>query len=184
MSIFDQLYQQHCLKQRIAGTRSKLFRMVFAWGHNADLAHDLAQEAMTKALKNLAQLRDPAALESWVFGILANCWRDHFRRQREFVDLEEATLVEHDTPERLQQRQDVVDMVRDAVEDLADGQRQVLTLVDLEGFSYAEVASILEIPVGTVMSRLSRARSQLAEMLLKTQATQTAKGTVRLRSVT
>jgi len=184
MSIIKHLCQQHQLKQRIADNRSRLFRMAYAWGHNADLANDLAQEAMAKALKNLSQLREPEALDSWLFGILANCWRDHFRRQREHVDIEDVTLTDEATPERLHQRQDIIDLVRGAVAHLVEGQRHVLTLVDLEGFSYTEVANILGIPVGTVMSRLSRARSQLAGIVLAQHGARDDKGNTRLRSVT
>ena len=60
----------------------------------------------------------------------------------------------------------MVESVRNSIARLPEGQRQVITLVNLEGFSYAEVAEILDIPVGTVMSRLSRARGTLAEYLL------------------
>ena len=183
MNIVKQFCQQQQLKQRIADNRNRLYRMVFAWGHNADLANELAQEAMAKALKHLGQLRDPQALDSWLFGILANCWRDHFRRQHEHIDIDEVTLTEEATPERLLLRQDIITQVRAAVARLPEGQRHVLSLVDLEGFSYAEVAIILGIPVGTVMSRLSRARSQLASIMLAQHGTGEDKGKSRLRSV-
>lgn len=183
MSIIQQFCQQQQLKQRIADNRNRLFRMVFAWSHNADLANELAQEAMAKALKHLGQLRDPQALDSWLFGILANCWRDHFRRQHEHVDIDEVMLTDDETPERLHQRQDIITQVRDAVACLPEGQRHVLSLVDLEGFSYAQVSDILGIPVGTVMSRLSRARSQLASIVLARHGSEEDKGKARLRSV-
>lgn len=167
MALITDLGQTASLKQRIANNHNRLQRMVFSWGHNHDLAKDITQEAISKALKNLQQLKDSDALDSWLFGILINCWRDHFRKQRDTVDIDDIVLVETTTPETIQQHHGVVDQVRIAIGKLPQGQRQVVTLVDLEEFSYSEVAAILDIPVGTVMSRLSRARKQLSRMLME-----------------
>lgn len=166
MNLFDKVCAQRNLKQRIADNHKRLYRTAYAWGHDPDLASDITQETMAKALKRVSQLRDPNKLDSWLFGILINCWRDHFRQQRDTIDIDEVELQHQDTPEKLNQTQDMVDSVRRSIARLPEGQRQVITLVNLEGFSYAEVAEILEIPVGTVMSRLSRARGTLAEYLL------------------
>ena len=161
----------------------------YSWGHDPALASDLSQEAMVKALKQVKQLRDPKKLDSWLFGILINCWRDHFRKLRETVDIDDVELQHEDTPEKLKQTQDMVDSVRGSIARLPEGQRQVVTLVNLEGFSYAEVAEILEIPVGTVMSRLSRARNTLAEYLLTYKINQdvspitTGHGQAKLRRI-
>ena len=99
------------------------------------------------------------------------------------MDIEDANLVDDETPECLHHRQDVIEQVRHAVSRLSEGQRQVVTLVDLEGFSYTEVANILAIPVGTVMSRLSRARSALAEMLLPKRPELERNTNLKLRSI-
>jgi len=189
MNIIKNLCQQRDIRQKIASNHTRLYRTAYAWGHDADLASDLAQETMAKALKRANQLRDPGKLNSWLFGILLNCWRDHFRQQREVVDIDEIEMTHNDTPEKLNQTQDMVDSVRNSIARLPEGQRQVVTLVNLEGFSYSEVAEILEIPVGTVMSRLSRARSTLAEYLLNYKTNQDIKPAdaqseqVRLRRV-
>ena len=86
-------------------------------------------------------------------------------------------------PEGLHHRQDVIEQVRHAVSRLSEGQRHVVTLVDLEGFSYTEVSNILGIPVGTVMSRLSRARSHLAQMLLVKRPELEHNTNMKLRSI-
>ena len=172
MNFFKSVCQQRELKQRIADNHKRLYRTAFSWGHDPDLASDLAQETIVKALKRLGQLREPKKLDSWLFGILINCWRDHFRQQREMIDITEVDLLHEDTPEKLKQRHDLVSNVRQSIARLPEGQRQVVTLVNLEGFSYAEVAEILDIPVGTVMSRLSRARSTLSESLLNYKTNQ------------
>lgn len=130
-------------------------------------ADDLAQEALAKALRKSGQLRDPAALNTWLFSILSNCWRDHLRRHRETEDIDNVVLLHEETPEREHDDRQIVDKVRSAIARLPEGQRQVVTLVDLEGFTYMEVARILEIPIGTVMSRLCRAHSALRSRLLR-----------------
>ncbi len=166
MNIIKSLCLHRELRQRVARAHHRLYRVVYAWGHDPDLASDITQETMVKALKRLSQLRDPEKLDSWLFGILNNCWRDHFRRNREFSNIDDIELENNQTPDVLHEQQDIVSNVRHTISRLPTNQRYVITLVDLEGFSYAEVATILEIPVGTVMSRLSRARKFLAERLL------------------
>lgn len=161
-------------QEQLEQIRPKLYRVAFSWSHNAALADDLVQETLIKALKNAGQLRDPALLNGWLFSIMANCWRDHFRQHREMEDideLEDYRCVNETTPEDEHAQSQLVSRVWDAVAKLPMGQRQVLTLVDLEEFPYIEVAAILAIPIGTVMSRLCRARQAL-KILLKELAPQ------------
>lgn len=156
-------------RQQLTNSRPRLFRVAYSWCHQPDLADDLVQETMAKAIKYAKQLRDKNALQSWLFGIMANCWHDYLRKLKhmdDIDDLDDALLSHNDTPEQYHVRQDIVDLIQNTMAELPIGQRQVLGLVELEGFSYAEVANILDIPVGTVMSRLSRARAQMAERLL------------------
>lgn len=184
MGLLKSLCRQRELKQRIAETRPRLYRTAYAWCHDTHLASDLVQETLSKAIKRVGQLREENRLESWLFGIMVNCWRDHFRAQRETLDIDELELAHDRTPESEFHTQDIVNNVRRSIERLPEGQRQVVTLVDLEGFSYADVAVILEIPVGTVMSRLSRARQTLADYLLSYKtAEQSSMRTTALRRV-
>ena len=152
----------------IEALRPVLYRIAFAWCHDAALADDLVQEALSKGWTRRAQLRDEAALKAWLVSIMNHCWLDHLRSRRDFDDVEDwqdELESAADTPEVCCDRERVIACVREAVARLPLGQRQVLTLVDLEEFSYAEVAGILNIPVGTVMSRLSRARASLKSLL-------------------
>lgn len=151
--------------------RPKLFRTAFAWCHNRDLAEDLAQETLAKALTKVGQLRSIDALEGWLFRIMANLWRDHVRRDRPMDTMEDVDVRTEETPEDINSRQQTVARVRSALGKLPDNYRIALTLVDLEGFSYSETAVIMEVPVGTVMSRLSRGRSQLAKLLKESGST-------------
>jgi RNA polymerase sigma-70 factor (ECF subfamily) len=157
---------QRRLRQQVCDLRPQLFRTAFAWCHDAALADDLAQEAIIKALLRLKTLKDERALRAWVFRIMTNCYRDWGRGQKDVVDVEEIDLPGEESPEIQTDRDRVVRDVRHAMSQLSDDHRQVVTLVDLEGFAYAEVSEILDVPIGTVMSRLSRARSQLRKLLL------------------
>ena len=147
--------------------RPRLYKMAYSWSHAADIADDLVQDTVIKAIRNANSLRDINKMNSWLFTILSNCWRDYLRRQKPTDDIDECIFTNDDTPEFAQERQNITDIVQQAVATLPQGQRQVLSLVDLEGFSYAEVAEIVGIPSGTVMSRLNRARKALAEQLLE-----------------
>ncbi len=155
-------------EQRLGESRPRLWRLAHAWCRNRALADDLVQDALAKGLRNHAQLRDEESLHAWLCGILAHCWHDHLRAHRPMEDvteMDEAVLVADGSPETEYLQSEIVRRVRQAVAELPVAQREVVTLVDLEEFSYAEVAAILEIPIGTVMSRLSRARSALKERL-------------------
>lgn len=147
--------------------RPRLYKVAFSWCHAADVADDLVQDTVIKAIRNASSLRDMKKMNSWLFAILANCWRDYLRRQKQTDDIDECIFTDDDTPELAQERQNITDIVQQAIATLPQGQRQVLSLVDLEGFSYAEVAEIVGIPAGTVMSRLNRARKALSEQLLE-----------------
>lgn len=183
MKILSFFCRTDAFQEQLEQIRPKLFRVAFSWGHNSALADDLVQETLAKALKNAGQLRDPELLNGWLFGILANCWRDHFRKHREMEDiddLEDCLCVNETTPEDEHGQSQIISRVRDAVAQLPLGQRQVLTLVDLEEFSYIEVAAILAIPIGTVMSRLCRARQAL-KTLLKELAPQQSAQVIQIR---
>lgn len=149
------------IRTELAKRRDLLYRIAYSWCHSPALADDLVQETMEKALRNTRQLRDSAAVKSWLSRILANCWYDYLRRNRETVDLDRLSWEDQSRDEDIHEQQDIVKRVRAMVAELPMGQRQVITLVDLAGFSYIEVADILDIPIGTVMSRINRARKAL-----------------------
>ncbi|MEN8167413.1 MAG: RNA polymerase sigma factor [Pseudomonadota bacterium] len=166
MTIFDLGRIARGLHDRFGEHRDDLYRVALSGCGDSMLADDLAQEALTRAIAKQHQLKDAEKLEHWLFRILSNCWREHLRRLYPTQEIEELVLTSEHTPEMGLRRQQVIDRVRTAIGRLPLGQRQVVTLVDLQEFAYAEVAGILEIPVGTVMSRLSRARKALKEQLL------------------
>lgn len=158
------------LRGRIHEHRPAMLRVAFSWCHDRALAEDLVQDSLVKALSQADTLRDPDRLKPWLFVILGNCFRDHLRRLRPSEDLdalEDEILATGPRPDEAHEQAEVVARVRGAIAALPLGQRQAVTLVDLEGFAYAEVAAILGVPAGTVMSRLSRGRQALRALLLE-----------------
>ena len=170
-------------RKQLEEMRPRLYKVAYSWCHAADLADDLVQDAVIKAMRNANSLRDMNKMNSWLFTILANCWRDHLRRQKPTDDIDECIFTDDVSPEFVQERQNITDIVQHAVAELPLGQRQVLTLVDLEGFSYAEVAEIIGIPAGTVMSRLNRARKALSEQLLELKEENVLSSGIHIRVV-
>lgn len=165
MDVFNFFGRSRDTRKKLEQHRLRLYRIAYSWTHNGALADDLVQETLTKALVKSGQLRDAAAGDAWLYSILANCFRDHYRRQRDTDSMDDVELVQESTPESESSQLEVVRHVRAAMAQLPAGQRQVVTLVDLEGFSYVEVANILNVPIGTVMSRLCRARAALKHIL-------------------
>ena len=159
--------KQRELCKRLEDGRERLFRMAYAWSHNPDVADEVVQETMIKAMKSIDKVKNIDALDSWLFRILSNCFFDQCRKHRDEIDIDEIVLFERNTPESVHMQNEMLNSVRSAISCLTFKHRQVLTLIDIESFTYAEVANILDIPQGTVMSRLNRARQSLKKILDK-----------------
>jgi RNA polymerase sigma-70 factor (ECF subfamily) len=155
------LNKSQLIRKELEERRSLLYQIAYSWCHQPALADDLVQETMLKALRSSRQLNNTKAVKSWLTRILANCWYDHLRSRRDVIDIDSLPHETHPRTHDTNDRQDIIDRVRNMIAQLPSGQRQVITLVDLAGFSYAEIADILEIPIGTVMSRICRARKAL-----------------------
>lgn len=168
MGILAFISRTRQFEEKLEESRPRLWRLAHSWCRSRALADDLVQEALSKALKNHDQVRNGESPHAWLCGILAHCWHDHLRSHKEMDDVAEIAehhLVAAGTPEDDYLQSEIVRRVRLAVAALPLGQREVVTLVDLEELSYAEVSAVLGIPLGTVMSRLSRARAALKEAL-------------------
>ncbi len=183
MGLITGLTARRDFNSRLERRRGKLYRIAFSWCHDNHLADDLVQQTMCKALQSRAQLREPSAIDGWLYRILANCLRDFYRRYREMDEFDHERGPTAESAMQAAERADVVTQVRRAVADLPLAQRQVLTLVDLQGASYNEVATALEIPLGTVMSRLCRARRALKERLITKPQSAPTDNAERIRRV-
>jgi RNA polymerase sigma-70 factor (ECF subfamily) len=170
MDFVDRIFAGRELRKRIADNRDRLFRVALAWCGDRMVADDLVQETLMISLQRISQLRDKNRLNAWMYIILSNCWKQHLRRMRPTVDIDEVGMISDGDAESDYSEQEVVARVRRAIVKLPVGQRQTLTLVDLAGFSYAEVSEVLNIPIGTVMSRLYSARQSLQKTLVDIHA--------------
>jgi RNA polymerase sigma-70 factor (ECF subfamily) len=166
MDKIKDLFAARALKHEFASRRTKLYRVAYSWCHSPSLADDLVQETMFKAIKNIGSLRDQSTLDTWLYRILANNWHDYLRVQGRNVELMDIVDEKSSDQDDSYQQSQIVERVRSSVSNLPMQLREVVTLADFAGFSYAEMSDILEIPIGTVMSRLYRARQNLKEQLL------------------
>lgn len=153
------------IEQQISQLVPRLYSITYSWGCPKDVSDDLVQEAVTTALDKCAQLRDVNTLHCWVIRILVNTHRQYLRKHRWLMTIEDSDLIEEIGPARILEASRNVDKVRAAIALLSDEHRKVLVLVDMEGLSYRDVADVLEIKLGTVMSRLGRARLKLKKIL-------------------
>ena len=164
-SLFGRFGRQRKVREQICAERDRLYRIAWSWCHDKHLADDLVQETLARALAKIDSLREEGRLQVWLTQILANLYRDQFRRIQPETGLDTDILPAQGGPEDATDRSQLIMRTRKAIESLKDDQRQVLTLVDIAEFSYADTAAILSVPVGTVMSRLSRARQRMREIL-------------------
>ena len=153
------------LKRQIADSRDRLYRVALSWCGEEMLADDLVQEAIETGIRKRRQLRDESKLFSWLYRILNNAWYAHLRKNKTHETLDNDLPSDDMGPFSSYQELELVTRVRTAVALLPRDQRQVISLVDLGGLAYCEVAETLEIPIGTVMSRLHRARKGLLARL-------------------
>lgn len=147
----------------IAAELPRLRRYARALLRDAAEADDLVQDCLLRALDRRASWRHGESPRKWLFTILHNLHVDRLRsaaRRPQHVALEEAMVAGAATGDP-----GTVTDISHALGQLSEDQRQVVLLIALEGMSYAETAAILNVPVGTVMSRLSRSRERLRQIL-------------------
>ena len=147
----------------------RLRRFAVSITGNAHLGEDLAQIALEKALSNIDHWRPGTNMDSWLLRIAYNAWIDDVRAQKRRgpqvgLDSSAEQLLGEDGRDIVYARLEL-EAARAAMADLPIEFRSVLSLVAIEGMTYQEVAQTLKIPIGTVMSRLSRARKSLLEAL-------------------
>ena len=146
---------------------------------NPNDAEDLVQETYLKALRGFASFQPGTNFRAWMFQILRNTfWSSCSKLERRMtvaMDLEEegpALAVENETPETVLMKRSDSRLVQNAIDNLPLPYREALLLCEVEEMSYREIAEILSIPTGTVMSRLSRARKAVRESLCGQLSTQ------------
>jgi RNA polymerase sigma-70 factor (ECF subfamily) len=155
----------------------KIIQLVNRYVKDPSEAQDVAQEAFIKAYRALGDFRGDSAFYTWLYRIAINTAKNYLvsraRRSSNYqVDIDDAEALENapqlqgmDTPERLLLYQEIIDTIKTAIDNLPEEMRTAIMLREFEGMSYEEIAVAMDCPVGTVRSRLFRAREAIDNKL-------------------
>lgn len=155
----------------------KVINLVMRYMHDPDMAQDVAQEAFIKAYRGLKNFRGESAFYTWLYRIAINTAKNHLvsqgrRAPTSDIDADEAeqfegesALKEYGTPENEILRDEIQSIVSNAIDALPDDLRTAIVLRELEGMSYEEIAEAMDCPIGTVRSRIFRARESIDKVL-------------------
>jgi RNA polymerase sigma-70 factor, ECF subfamily len=152
---------------KLVGMLPRMLRYARCVARDEVLAQDLVQTACERALATAQGPGDGVPFEGWVFRILRNLWIDQNRRKHtegEHVELDEEVDAAHPHGESSLEAKLLLPKISQAIEALPQEQQEVLLLVCVEELAYKDVAQLLGVPMGTVMSRLARARRKLIEL--------------------
>jgi RNA polymerase sigma-70 factor, ECF subfamily len=158
--------EKESVEGRLVAFLPNLRRFAISLCGSRDIADDLVQAACERAIANADRFDPGTRFDAWMFRILRNLWIDQLRRQKTAgpqEDISERVDIAGVSGEKVVEAILTLKSVQQAIAELADEQREVLLLVCVEELSYRETAEVLGIPIGTVMSRLARARRNLAE---------------------
>lgn len=158
--------------------QKRVYAIAYGILRDRDDAWDAAQEAFVKAYKNLSRFKGDAAFYTWMYRITYNLAIDHYRSKgrKAAVHFEDPALMEsaleaegrptyQTDPAELTDRAELTRILHEAMNRLSEKHRAIIVLREVEGLSYEEIASVLGIPKGTVMSRLFHARKNLQDLL-------------------
>ena len=156
--------QPRSFEDGLVGLLPRLRRFAHALARNASDADDLAQMTIERALRSKTQWQPGTRLDSWLYRIMRNLWidtvRSRSRKEQHEAPAQDAEEVGDDPREAMEASIDLKRMMA-AMQRLPEEQREVVALILIEGFSYRETAELLELPIGTVSSRLVRGRTAL-----------------------
>jgi len=195
ITIDDTVLVQRCrqgdsdaMGQLITKYQDRIYNVILKICANHDDAAELTQETFVKVIENISTFKGESAFYTWLFRVAVNLTLNYCKREAKFrtQSLDMQTRPEFDSartnlgafltdesvqdPAILAQNREIGQIIADALNKLEDHQRTIVVLRDIEGMTYAEIADALQIELGTVKSRLSRAREnlrQILEMVLK-----------------
>lgn len=168
---------KHAFDLLVKKYQHRIMNVLSRYLHNPDDVKDITQEAFIKAYRALPTFRGDSAFYTWLYRIAINTAKNYLvaqsrRPTQGLVDNQEAEqydnadlLRENATPERLLQKEQVQEVIHKAFEELPDDLRTAISLRELEGMSYEEIADAMDCPIGTVRSRIFRAREAIDKKL-------------------
>ncbi len=153
------------MRNGLSANLSRLWRYAFVLSRRRDMADDLVQQTCVRALERAVQFSSGSRIDQWLLSILHSIWLNEVRAQRvrEGAGLAEAADVLSFDGRAEADRKVMANQVMRLVDALPEAQRTAVFLAYVEGLSYRDVAAILGVPIGTIMSRLAAARAKLAE---------------------
>ena len=139
----------------------------FVGSHDAAL--DLSQEAFIKAYKNFSKFDRKKKFFTWYYKILKNLCLNHIRdkkkrKENHFIEIENESLYTDNVSEKIEGAE-ILSLMERAIEELSFEEREIIVLREFEGYGYKEISELMNIPIGSVMSKLFYARKKLAEKL-------------------
>lgn len=157
--------------------QDRLYNSIAHMAGGSEDARDLVQDAFVQAFVKLESFRQSSSFFTWLYRIAFNLTISHHRRKKPTVSVERVKdasgrepIEPGEGPQRHAEKEETCLKVRQAIATLADEQRAVLVLREIDGCDYETIAAVLELPIGTVRSRLSRARGQLRLRLAETMS--------------
>jgi RNA polymerase sigma factor (sigma-70 family) len=164
LAVRCQLGERAAFDELISRWHEPLWRYLRRLSSNDDIARDLAQDTWLRVFRGIARLREPAKLRSWLFGIARNVAMDRFRSQYAEGTQADVDLEELPAPDDVNLEEEFTTL-ESGLANLALLEREALTLFYLRELSLEEIAGLVGVPVGTVKSRLFRARQMLRRTL-------------------
>ncbi|MGN6580371.1 MAG: RNA polymerase sigma factor [Bordetella sp.] len=173
MPVIDDVANDQLLRDLVREHGSRLQRFIIKHIGNIAEAEDLAQQAFIEAARSYQSFRGESQLSTWLYGIAMNLVRNYLSRapERRYDFVGEEALYDHAasgvTPEQAVAQTQSMRLLQESLDELPESMRDILLLVGMDDLTYEEASALLSVPVGTVRSRLSRARSALREKLLR-----------------
>jgi len=159
------------LRDLVQSHNARLQRFIMRHIGNPSDAEDLAQQAFVEAARSYRSFRGESQLSTWLYGIALNLVRNHLSRSPEqrYQFVGEQALLDAESPdgapEHLAERRQAMSLLQESLNELPENMRQILLMVGVDDLSYEDAAAMLTVPIGTVRSRLSRARAALREKM-------------------
>ncbi len=156
--------------------QTKIYHLALNFVKSTVEAEDLAQDVFITVYRALPRLREKSKFSSWLYQIAINHCRNRYKKLNRRGFFNSISLDDDETyiqvksdgnPEKSLQRQDTIKLVRSTIDSMGKAEREIILLRDLQELSYDEISDILDIPLGTVKSKLNRARTSLKDRLKK-----------------